>query len=190
MCSRKDAIAKLIYNYVHMLTMEMRKMAYGQGGWRRRRRNMYHLTGVPGWMRFGDSPGWAGRSPTGLSPTAQYLMQGGQVPQPYPVQATQTSFPTHEDCTYFKNGFCTLYDVAMDPNSPVCPNFTPKSSTPAPQTPPTQPAFQAPAGFPPAQMSQVPKEQEIQMLEGQARMVGQQLEQIKRRLEELKKEVK
>lgn len=25
MCFRKDAIAKLIYNYVHMLTMEMEK---------------------------------------------------------------------------------------------------------------------------------------------------------------------
>ncbi len=48
----------------------------GYGG-----RNMYYLTGLPGWMRFGYSPGWIGRSPTGLPPGAQYLMQTGQMPQ-------------------------------------------------------------------------------------------------------------
>ncbi|MGQ9524116.1 MAG: hypothetical protein ACUVTZ_04660 [Armatimonadota bacterium] len=41
-----------------------------------RYRNMFHLTGLPGWMRFGFSPGWIGRSPTGLSPCAQYLLTG------------------------------------------------------------------------------------------------------------------
>jgi len=33
---------------------------------------MYYLTGLPGWV---------GRSPTGMPPGAQYLMQTGQVPQ-------------------------------------------------------------------------------------------------------------
>ncbi len=165
-------------------------MAYGQGGWRRRRRNMYYFTGVPGWMRFGYSPGWVGRSPTGLPPTAQYLMQTGQVPQPYPAQVpAQISVPTHEDCANFRDGFCTLNGAAVDPSAPVCPSFTPKSSTPAPQTLPTYPMFQAPTVLP-AQMPQIPKEQEIQVLEGQARMFDQQLEQIKRRIEELKREVK
>ncbi len=42
---------------------------------------MYYLTGLPGWMRFGYSPGWIGRSPTGLPPAAQYLTQTGQMPQ-------------------------------------------------------------------------------------------------------------
>ncbi len=41
-----------------------------------RRRNMYYLTGLPGWVRFGYSPGWIGRSPSGLGPCAQYLMTG------------------------------------------------------------------------------------------------------------------
>ena len=41
-----------------------------------RHRNMYYLTGLPGWMRFGYSPGWVGRSPTGMPPGAQYLMTG------------------------------------------------------------------------------------------------------------------
>lgn len=44
-------------------------------------RYMYYLTGLPGWMRFGFSPGWLGRSPTGLGPAASYLMTG-QWPTP------------------------------------------------------------------------------------------------------------
>jgi len=46
-----------------------------------RHRRMYYLTGLPGWIRFGYSPGWVGRSPTGLPPTAQWLMQSGLMPQ-------------------------------------------------------------------------------------------------------------
>jgi len=46
-----------------------------------RRRNMYYLTGMPGWRRFGYSPGWIGRSPSGLGPCAQYLLTG-QWPTP------------------------------------------------------------------------------------------------------------
>ncbi len=37
-------------------------------------RNMYYMTGLPGWMRFGFSPGWVGRSASGLGPCAEYLM--------------------------------------------------------------------------------------------------------------------
>jgi len=44
---------------------------------------MYYATGMPGWMRLGYSPGWVGRSPGGLPPTAQYMMTGmWQTPQP------------------------------------------------------------------------------------------------------------
>ena len=42
---------------------------------------MYYATGLPGWMRFGYSPGWLGRSPMGLGPCAEYLMTG-QWPAP------------------------------------------------------------------------------------------------------------
>jgi len=41
-----------------------------------RHRWMYYMTGLPGWMRFGFSPGWLGRSATGLGPCAEYLMTG------------------------------------------------------------------------------------------------------------------
>lgn len=37
---------------------------------------MFNLTGQPGWMRLGFSPGWVGRSPSGLGPCAQFLMSG------------------------------------------------------------------------------------------------------------------
>ena len=53
-----------------------------------RRRNMYYATGLPGWMRFGYSPGWAGRSASGLGPCAEYLMTG-QWPNPAMAAATQ-----------------------------------------------------------------------------------------------------
>ncbi|MDI6831190.1 MAG: DUF5320 family protein [Actinomycetota bacterium] len=39
-------------------------------------RNMYYLTGQPGWMRLGYSPGWAGRSRSGLGPCAEYILTG------------------------------------------------------------------------------------------------------------------
>ena len=37
-------------------------------------RHMYYTTGLPGWVRFGDSPGWGG-----LPPAAQYLRDTGQL---------------------------------------------------------------------------------------------------------------
>jgi hypothetical protein len=39
-------------------------------------RNMYYMTGLPGWMRLGYSPGWVGRSATGMGPAAEYLTTG------------------------------------------------------------------------------------------------------------------
>jgi len=56
------------------------------GGYRHRW--MYYMTGLPGWMRFGFSPGWLGRSPTGLGPCAEYLMTG-QWPTPQMAAAWQ-----------------------------------------------------------------------------------------------------
>lgn len=38
-------------------------------------RNMFYLTGLPGWMRFGYSPGWGG-----MPPGAASLAQTGQLP--------------------------------------------------------------------------------------------------------------
>ena len=66
-------------------------MPNGGRGYRR----MYQMTGLPGWMRFGHSPGWQGRSPTGLGPCATYMMTG-QWPTPQAQaywQAMQASHP-------------------------------------------------------------------------------------------------
>lgn len=103
-----------------------------------RHRYMYYMTGLPGWMRFGFSLGWIGRSPVGLPPAAQYLMDTGQLQQ-----------------------FASYMGQAA--TSPMMP-----------------------AGMPPV-ATQLPKEQEVAMLESQSKMLEQQLEQIKKRLEELMK---
>jgi len=50
------------------------------------RRNMLNLTGVPGWMRFGFSPGRGG----GRGPCAQYLLTG-QWPTPQVAAAWQAT---------------------------------------------------------------------------------------------------
>ena len=61
---------------------------------------MYRLTGLPGWMRFGYSPGWVEQSPTGLGPGASYLMTG-QWPTPQAqaywqaMQAGQAPYPAY-----------------------------------------------------------------------------------------------
>ncbi|MEW6374515.1 MAG: hypothetical protein AB1502_01815 [Thermodesulfobacteriota bacterium] len=70
----------------------------------------YRMTGLPGWMRFGFSPGWAGRGPYGLGPGAYYLMHGlwptpqmnyawrrGDVPFPQPSGFPMPGFPTPYD---------------------------------------------------------------------------------------------
>ena len=57
-------------------------------------RHMYYLTGLPGWMRYGYSPGWGGMPPgatymmTGQWPTLQsqeywQMMQSGHAPYPW-----------------------------------------------------------------------------------------------------------
>ncbi|MFX1535202.1 MAG: zinc ribbon domain-containing protein [Promethearchaeota archaeon] len=59
-------------------------MGFGRGGGAGRRgryRWMYNMTGLPGWIRFGFSPGWQDRNPQGLPPTAQWLQQSGLMQQ-------------------------------------------------------------------------------------------------------------
>lgn len=77
---------------------------------RNRYRWMYHMTGQPGWMRFGFSPGWLGRSPMGLGPAAQYLMSGTW-PTPQMDTAWQLGqIPFVPGYGYPQPGFPTPYD--------------------------------------------------------------------------------
>ena len=63
-------------------------------------RNMYYVTGLPGWMRFGSSPGWIGRS-SGLGPAAQYLMYG--------------TWPTQQMVDYWQQGNVPVGPLADGP---------------------------------------------------------------------------
>jgi len=45
----------------------------------------------------------------------------------------QSEFHIHGNCINFSKGFCTLSNVAVDPNEVACPNFIPKNITPQPQ---------------------------------------------------------
>ena len=112
-------------------------------------RNMYYMTGLPGWMRFGYSPGWVGRSPTGLGPAAQYLMTGTW-PTPQMQAAWQTGqVPYTQGGGFPMPGFATPYD--------------------------------------PWGVAQFPPEQELQMLQGQAEILEDELDGIKKRIGELEK---
>ncbi len=125
-------------------------------------RYMYHLTGLPGWMRFGFSPGWLGRSPTGLGPTASYLMTG-QWPTPQAqsywqaMQAGQAPYPMYGETGAMPYGF------------PQAPGTTPGVAPFAPGASP---------------------EQELSFLRSQASALKNQIDQINSRIKELEKSEK
>lgn len=77
---------------------------------RHRHRRWYRLTGLPGWMRFGFSPGWVGRSAYGLGPCAHYLTHG-QWPTPQMDYYWQTGqIPFASAPGFPMPGFPTPYD--------------------------------------------------------------------------------
>lgn len=77
---------------------------------RNRYRRMYELTGLPGWMRLGYSPGRLCRSPSSLGPCAQYLMTG-QWPNPWMDQAWQEGQVPYSPAPGFPMpGFATPFD--------------------------------------------------------------------------------
>jgi hypothetical protein len=46
--------------------------------------------------------------------------------QGIPINSQQPSMQTtmiHINCVHFRNGFCTLKGVSVDPNGPACQNF-------------------------------------------------------------------
>ena len=122
-------------------------------------RYMYYLTGLPGWMRFGFSPGWLGRSPTGLGPAASYLMTG-QWPTPQAgaywqaMQAGQAPYPAY-------GGIGT-----MPYSFPQAPGITPGAAPFAPEAGP---------------------EQELSFLRSQASSLKSQIDQINSHIKELEK---
>ena len=73
-------------------------------------RNMYYLTGLPGWMRLGYSPGWVGRSPSGLGPAAQYLLHGTWPTPQMNYYWQQGQVPASPAQGFPMSGFPTPYD--------------------------------------------------------------------------------
>jgi len=70
----------------------------------------YRLTGLPGWMRFGFSPGWIGRSPYGLGPAAQYLLYGSWPTAPMNYLWQTGQIPFYSTSGFPMPGFPTPYD--------------------------------------------------------------------------------
>lgn len=68
--------------------------------------------------------------------------------------STQPSFPAHRDCANFRNGFCTLNGVAVNPNGAACPRFTPKSVMATPQVTRAYPGARQPYQLYPSQIIQ------------------------------------
>lgn len=122
-------------------------------------RYMYYLTGLPGWMRLGFSPGWLGRSATGLGPCANYLMSA-QWPTPQAqaywqdMQAGQAPYPM-----YGGSG-ATPYGFAAAPG--MMPGGAPYGGGISP-------------------------EQELDFLKNQADALKTQIDQVNSRIEELEK---
>lgn len=112
---------------------------------------MYYATGLPGWMRFGWSPGWGG-----IPPGAQFLIQSGLWPQFWSWIQSQMPY------------------AAMSPPPRPIP-MMPYSSNPT--------SRMSSMGMP-----GMPSEQEIRMLEDQARLMEEELNRIRRRIEELERE--
>jgi hypothetical protein len=131
---------------------------------------MYYLTGLPGWMRFGFSPGWSGKSPTGLGPGANYLMTG-QWPTPQAqayweaMQAGQAPYPAF-------SGFGAMPYGYGQPTGGATPG--------SPQSMGTMPGM-TPFG------SQMSREQELEFLKNQANALKSQINQINSRIKELEK---
>lgn len=77
---------------------------------RNRYRRMVELTGLPGWMRFGYSPGWLGRSRSGMGPCAHYLMHGTWPTPQMNSMWRQGRIPFSPAPGFPKPGFPTPYD--------------------------------------------------------------------------------
>lgn len=67
-----------------------------------RHRRMYELTGVPGWIRYGSSPGFAGGG-RGLGPCAEYIQKTGQMDDF--VQELSKNNPNFQKWQDFSDGF-------------------------------------------------------------------------------------
>lgn len=114
---------------------------------------MFYLTGLPGWIRFGYSPGWGG-----IPPGAQYLSQTSQLPQAM-----------------------SWFQQQASAQAPIGPQTT--QSQPAPQSayspfPPAPQSIQPPQISREQEIQML--EDQAQALEQQIELIRDRLEQLKR----------
>ncbi len=122
-------------------------------------RYMYYLTGLPGWMRFGFSPGWLGRSPTGLGPAASYLMTG--------------QWPTPQAQSYWQAMQAGGVPYPMYSGTGAMPYGFPQSSGISPGAIPFAPGAR--------------QEQELSFLKNRASALKTQIDEVNSRIKELEK---
>lgn len=149
---------------------------------------MYYLIGLPGWTRFGYSPGWIDRSPKGLSPTAEWVMSNGLMPQfreylrirhasPTPsFQPIGTSISKEEEIRMLEER-SKVIESNLDSIKKRLEEFK-KSST-------TQP--HSPYGYLPTPYTMPSPEEELASLEDYRRYLEEEVRSVEARIEELKR---
>jgi len=78
---------------------------------RNRHRWIYHMTGLPGWLRYGFSPFWRGRNPANTGYIHRYFGPGTAPPYLHMTKYTpqeRTPASTGQNATL--PGFSSLYD--------------------------------------------------------------------------------
>lgn len=169
-------------------------------------RRMYYATGLPGWLRFGYSPGWVGRSPTGLPPTAEWLMASGQmpqylqylgttttgIPQTFTPQASMPPFGaplTKEQEKQMLEQQVTAIESQLEAIRKRLEDVRKNPTTSQSQQ--TQQYYPIPPfGYPPMPYSEPTPEEELASLEDYRKNLGEEVKGVEARIEDLKKLIK
>jgi hypothetical protein len=162
-------------------------------------RRMYYLTGMPGWIRFGYSPGWVGRSPTGLSPTAEWIMSSGLMPQylqylstgatqPAATPFTPTGAPlTKEQEVQMLEQQAKAIEAQLEATRRRLEAVQKRPATQQEAQPSYQYNFSVPYAYPfPPYVAPSPEE-ELASLEGYRRELDEEVKGTEARIEELRK---
>ena len=153
---------------------------------------MYYLTGLPGWMRFGYSPGWVDRSPTGLPPTAEWIVSSGLMPQyreylrtrhiPSAAPFYSPSAPvSKEDEVRMLEEQAKAIESQLDATRRRLEQLRKSSSTQTSQ--PYYPTY----GYPPTPYAPPSPKEELVSLEDYRRYLDEEVRRVEARIEELKK---
>ncbi|MBN1328206.1 MAG: hypothetical protein JXA54_01920 [Candidatus Heimdallarchaeota archaeon] len=83
----------------------------GNANNRGRYRNVYNATGVPGWVRYGRSPGYTGGG-RGMGPCAEYLQRTGQMDE-FLKDLTEKNPPIQNDAPLNQWNFQASNEIAL-----------------------------------------------------------------------------